>query len=485
MKNERGQLQGKQPITYRILKVGNYLSNPGLVLSNVKPDSDGNINLEIPNSSSYSHIVVYVNDPMSCVSTEVPLASNPSQFIDTRLSKSKKEGLVYTETRYMVNLVEEGQRASVTDLDNTNYSFISSLSDLFSVQKLLAGYNSLNIKELEKWEFLTRWGSLTLDEKLEKYEEFQGHELHVFLYFKDVDFFSQYVSAYIENKSSKELVDHFLLGDSDSVKQLMSVQNFSQLNSLEIALGVLLLKSSDPKNEDFCISCLRRLEDLYDVQKDFFDEKGPQFKQRFDTVLFAVAKKDAAIALPGQTATTTNYPNLLLGSRKMDEDYLTRDRKMDAPKPYAANIKRRTSTCYMAEKDSMPKAPMKSKAPLAKKRQLSNASCSSEDQASVYSESDNCSDDEDDDDCARSRSMSIAYSYRDVGGLNLMQDIGVLRGKKGDFCQELDSPRVHQKKDGKTIEYIERHSYFANNSSQKPFVQSFNRFWIDTVKSFL
>lgn len=418
---------------------------------------------------------------MSCVSTEITLKSQQTKFVDTRLTKSKKEGLVYTDTRYTVSLKEEGQRASVCDLDNTKYSIISSLSDVYTIQKLLAGYNNLDIKELEKWEFIVRWGSLSQAEKFEKYEEFQGHELNVFLYFKDVDFFSQYVSSHIEHKSSKELVDYFLLGDSEKIKKLMTVQNLERLNPLEIALGVLLLKSSDSKNQELCGHYLKNLEEIFDVQKLIYDEKGPSFKQRFDTVLYAVARKEDV-----PNVTTNNSSTIhRLGARRID-DFSMRDRKMDAPKPYAANIKRRTSTCYMAEEESIPRAAMKKAAPKMRKRQLSNSSCGSDDEASICSESDHCSEDEDDDDVSRSRSMSQAYSTcMDIGGLNLMRDVGVLRGERADFNQLPESPRVAQNKDGKTIEYTERHSYFANLAFKRPFANSCNMFWIETIRAFI
>jgi hypothetical protein len=103
-----------------------------LVLANVKPTEEGEIEIEIPNSDLYSHLQIFINDPMSCVSTEVALPSNPSILIDTRLPESKKEGLVYSDNRFTITL-DEGERGNVNDLINTKYSILSSLEDVFTV----------------------------------------------------------------------------------------------------------------------------------------------------------------------------------------------------------------------------------------------------------------------------------------------------------------------------------------------------------------
>jgi hypothetical protein len=131
MNNQRGKLRSKQPLVYNISKIGNYLSKPGLILANVKPNEKGEIEIDIPNSELYSHLQIFINDPMSSVSTEVSLPSKDSTLIDTRLPESKKEGLVYSDNRFAISLTEEGERGRVNDLNNTKYSILSSLDDVF------------------------------------------------------------------------------------------------------------------------------------------------------------------------------------------------------------------------------------------------------------------------------------------------------------------------------------------------------------------
>lgn len=49
---------------------------------------------------------------------------------------------------------------------------------------------------LDDFRFLCDWRSLTLEEKLRKYEKFGGHEFNLFLYFKDQKFYENVVKSH-------------------------------------------------------------------------------------------------------------------------------------------------------------------------------------------------------------------------------------------------------------------------------------------------
>lgn len=57
------------------------------------------------------------------------------------------------------------------------------------------------------------WLKLTDVEKLKKYNELMSHELNLFLYFKDKQFFNDIVKPHITTKIEKDLVDYFLAGE--------------------------------------------------------------------------------------------------------------------------------------------------------------------------------------------------------------------------------------------------------------------------------
>ena len=65
-----------------------------------------------------------------------------------------------------------------------------------------------------------------------------------------------------------------------------------EINILEMALAILLIKSEDPDSKELCNSYLAAIESKYEVVKKQFDEKGEDYKKRFDTVLTSLAKKE-------------------------------------------------------------------------------------------------------------------------------------------------------------------------------------------------
>ena len=79
---------------------------------------------------------------------------------------------------------------------------------------------------------------------MKKYDKFACHELHIFVYFKDKEFFKDVVKPHIVNKLEKEFIDHFLLGDQDELAKYLR-PDFIRDNTNEQALLVLGLANSE------------------------------------------------------------------------------------------------------------------------------------------------------------------------------------------------------------------------------------------------
>jgi len=63
-----------------------------------------------------------------------------------------------------------------------------------------------------RWEFLKTWNTLSVDDKLLKFNEHTSHELNFYIYMKDKEFFENVVKVFIANKLEKDVVDYVLLG---------------------------------------------------------------------------------------------------------------------------------------------------------------------------------------------------------------------------------------------------------------------------------
>jgi len=88
--------------------------------------------------------------------------------------------------------------------------------------------------ELRKFAFLKDWPDLDREARLEKYNEYACHELHLFLYRRDPEFFESVVAPYLKNKKDKTFVDRWLLGEL--TPEDTRLDRLQHRNALELAL---------------------------------------------------------------------------------------------------------------------------------------------------------------------------------------------------------------------------------------------------------
>jgi hypothetical protein len=127
-------------------------------------------------------------------------------------------------------------------LADAELMLVDDIDTLTNLVKIFGHYNSVNQKLLDEFDFLANWPKLALEAKLQKYEKFAGHELHLFLYFKDKIFFENVAKEHLKSKKEKQFIDHFLLGDYEG---LIETELFNGLlisrEIHEIFLGLLAI----------------------------------------------------------------------------------------------------------------------------------------------------------------------------------------------------------------------------------------------------
>jgi len=67
-------------------------------------------------------------------------------------------------------------------------------------------------------EFLIKWNTFSDEEKNKKYSNFCSHEVNLFIYFKDPQYFKAVVRPFLENKMEKSFIDFWLLSDYEKIK---------------------------------------------------------------------------------------------------------------------------------------------------------------------------------------------------------------------------------------------------------------------------
>ena len=261
----------------------NFLQNPNLILSNVKPNAEGKVLLDGLNLSAFSTIEILATNATTVVHEVYPLKKRPILTRDLRQASAEEKSKKYFSIFRNTTSLTKGDIFKVDDLTSTELQIIDSLEKLFSVQKELRKSNnastSENGKDYDDWKFVAKWASLDIEEKLKKYDEYASHELNLFLFFKDRAYFEGYIKPFLMNKIEKTFVDYFLLEDNEGILNYSSLDKITKLNAMEKVLLLIYLLNN--KKIDEATSIAQYLEN--ENKTISYDKKT--FKKYFDTIL--------------------------------------------------------------------------------------------------------------------------------------------------------------------------------------------------------
>ena len=128
--------------------------------------------------------------------------------------------------------------------------------------------------------FLLKWNKFTTEQKNKKYNDYQCHEMNLFLYFKDFEYFNKVARPFIGSKMEKTFIDHWLLGEDDAILHYQDIGYFDKLNALEQALLVFTIVKYDT---DKAVTLAERIRLASESNEK---RMTPEVKNKlFDTVL--------------------------------------------------------------------------------------------------------------------------------------------------------------------------------------------------------
>ncbi len=210
-----------------------FLAEPAALALNLVPDAQGRV--RVPRALfGERHIVdvVAVDDEVT-VSRRITMPESQVATRDRRMALVLDPLRHFIEER-RIEFVDAGASVTFADAANAGVETFDSLADVYRYFAAQSGD-----PELAKFEFMTRWPSLSDEERLALYSEFACHELHVFLRERDPDFFQRVVAPYLANKLEPNFVDQWLLGRD--LTAYLEPWAFSALNTFE---RILLLRSA-------------------------------------------------------------------------------------------------------------------------------------------------------------------------------------------------------------------------------------------------
>ena len=122
----------------------NFLKNPSLILSNIRPNEEGKVILEGLDLSAFSTIEILVTNAHTVVHELHPLKKTPIVTRDLRQGSADEKSKKYFSIFRNASGLQKGEIFKVEDLTSTELQMIDSLEKLFNVQKEIRKADSLS-----------------------------------------------------------------------------------------------------------------------------------------------------------------------------------------------------------------------------------------------------------------------------------------------------------------------------------------------------
>jgi hypothetical protein len=305
---------------YQIMSNLDYLTDSGRSFLNLKPNDQGLIELPRADLQPYSYVVVNVSDNSGNVVFDHALSASTLSRVDLRVAKAKEQGLVYSED-FFAKVASQQSAAVIEDHSNTSQYMVDDVASLLDVLLVVCG-SHVNKTEIQKFKFLVSWPKLSAEEKFKKFDEFGGHELHVFTFFRDRAFFDAHVLPQIRFKAKKQTLDYLLLDERAHFEHLLRPENYSTVNMLEGVLLVHRLKGSHP---EACSQFVESLAKRLDVVRENPERK----KALYESILASKKIEEEAPTFVAMACTERVYREHEMEECKADRMMMAKSLRCD------------------------------------------------------------------------------------------------------------------------------------------------------------
>ncbi|CAE8743667.1 unnamed protein product [Polarella glacialis] len=222
----------------------NFLKAEPFVALNLTPSVEGRVQVAT-DLSAFSMVLIVAADERSVahalLTRKGPRRSEPPASRGLALKCGLDASLACVEQRVAVAL-QPGESFDLADQASAEWRTIDSL------ERLTAFFRAVNpsvSRLLEELGF-SGWSSMDREAKLALWSKNVCHELNIFIFFKDPEFFGEVVEPFLSSKMEHDVVDNFLLRDRLSVRPLLAPARFQRLNPLEQVLVLRLMSTECP-----------------------------------------------------------------------------------------------------------------------------------------------------------------------------------------------------------------------------------------------
>ncbi|MBM4096378.1 MAG: hypothetical protein FJ261_06345 [Planctomycetes bacterium] len=205
-----------------------YLSDPAAVAVNLVPDKDGVVRVPAAALAGRGIVRVVAVDPLSVVSREVAAPGAPLKALDLRLVEALKADSHFIQRR-QVTAVGSNTPFVIGDAGASRHEVYDSVGKVYDLLATLRPDS-----RFATFRFVATWPSLKPAEKRDFYSRHACHELSVFVYHKDPEFFKAVVAPHLTSKKDKTFVDQWLLGEP--LEKYLEPWRHARLNTAEKVL---------------------------------------------------------------------------------------------------------------------------------------------------------------------------------------------------------------------------------------------------------
>ena len=233
----------------------NFLKYGGIMKANLMPDKNGNVSFAVP-AGKYTNIIAIASDQENIVQALINVQSYSKELHKSQLAliKPLDPKKHFNEVRKVLNF-KSGEKHKIKDVTSADYTIIDTLEKVKNIQLEIAKTDHHSI--CPDLFFLISWHKLSFDEKLKKYTLYISHETHLFLYFKDKQFFEKVVQPFIINKVEKSFIDYWLLEDYKMIENYTRVEFDEMLNSVEKVLLIYMVRQLDEDTSKLLVERMR------------------------------------------------------------------------------------------------------------------------------------------------------------------------------------------------------------------------------------
>ena len=205
-----------------------FLADSGVLIANLAADEDGIVHVSDEAITGLPLIQVVVSNATTTIQRTVTAPLHETETVDLRLAESLSPDRALSFQR-AVSIVSKDKPLDLASLGTAQLQVYGDVASLMKLYRTL-----IDDPRLDEFEVLSHWDRLDRDAKLEAYSRLASHELHLFLWSHDREFFDETISPYLANKKEKQFVDHWLL--QDDLSGYADLWQYNQLNAAERAL---------------------------------------------------------------------------------------------------------------------------------------------------------------------------------------------------------------------------------------------------------